>query len=319
MARMIRRGNWRLALSTALAGAALVPVLVLAPARAETEAGGDREAGAAVAAREPILAGVMNAPSFTWSKRRGAVAGILAHGSPLPAVGLADQLEALDLRAVHLTVVADDGPGRFAKGAMRDVAALRQPGLKVLDPEHPDPTASCFTVMTCLIDLDQWSRAHPAHGPLVVIMDLQPVTDRPGRLARVMRLARGSKAQSAPRWDQLADEIATVLTRDRIAASLADAHGKLLIVARGGEGTPPPGAPFLIAGRDREARLFDARGAYPGQIETAKAQGALVVVIGADWEDRRDELWEIGALEAARLGADIVVFKPEAARRRPQR
>ncbi len=88
---------------------------------------------------------------------------------PLPA-----QLDA-GFRAFELDVFVDDEGGRFAtpltiRGRTED-PARREPGFKVLHVPDLDQESNCPTLAGCLQDLAAWSAAHPAHLPIVVMLE----------------------------------------------------------------------------------------------------------------------------------------------------
>ncbi|MFM1822560.1 MAG: hypothetical protein RI967_826 [Planctomycetota bacterium] len=93
---------------------------------------------------------------------------------PLPA-----QLDA-GFRAFELDVFVDDEGGRFAtpltiRGRAED-PARRAPGFQVLHVPDLDQESNCPTLAGCLQDLAAWSAAHPAHLPIVVMLECVAVT-----------------------------------------------------------------------------------------------------------------------------------------------
>lgn len=247
-------------------------------------------------AETPVV-GVERAFVFRWSDapplgRIGALARLKPRLAPM---SFAEQAQALDFRAFHLTVYADPDVGRYA-GDARPVA-LRQPGLKVLDPDRVDAEATCATYMTCLMMLDAQARSDAAGGPVVAVVEAGREPLGEGRAAHAWRRLFGDGRSAAPTWDELALETRTALP----------AGSPLVIVVAGGEGAAPEDAPFLVAGRD--AFVFAGDGA-PGDVAAAARRGALTVVVGAS-EHAEDR---IGALDAAALGAQVVIVDVATAR-----
>lgn len=97
------------------------------------------------------------------------------------------QLE-MGVRYYELDVYRDPEGGRFAQPEIaarlgRQVphaAAMRAPGLKVLHGMDDDYHSTCLTLRACLKTLVEWSRAHPRHVPIFVLIEAKqaytPVT-----------------------------------------------------------------------------------------------------------------------------------------------
>jgi hypothetical protein len=106
--------------------------------------------------------------------------------APMP-----DQLD-MGLRALELDVVSDPAGGLLAKPRglqlVREAKAvpmpydpqgkMLQPGLKVLHVPDFDFRSSVLTFKDALLELRQWSEAHPGHLPIVVTMNAKE-SDRP--------------------------------------------------------------------------------------------------------------------------------------------
>ena len=100
---------------------------------------------------------------------------------------LTQQLE-MGVRYYELDVYRDPGGGRFAQPEIAarlgrqasHAAAMRAPGLKVLHGMDDDYHSSCLTLRACLKTLVEWSRAHPRHVPIFVLIEAKqaytPVT-----------------------------------------------------------------------------------------------------------------------------------------------
>lgn len=101
---------------------------------------------------------------------------------PLPA-----QLSDYGLRSFELDIYHDPEGGRYAKPAgplllgksrKRRPAELLAPGLKVMHVADFDYRTHYFTFQEALTDLRDWSRAHPGHEPISVMVELKTATVR---------------------------------------------------------------------------------------------------------------------------------------------
>jgi hypothetical protein len=226
----------------------------------------------------------------------------------LSPLSFAQQAELLGADALHFPVYADPEPGRYARGAASGVTALRQAGLKVVDPDEPDPEAICFTLMTCLMQVDAWSRARPGHPPLMVVLDAR-AEPHPGRLGRAKAFVLNDSRPEAPTWNRLALEVETALPAARRAASLDGEPGKVTLVARGGRGEVPEGAPFFVAGADLQ--LLDAEATPAWALRPAARAADFLGVLGAGWDG------DANARAARAAGARLIIVDAEAARTPP--
>ena len=96
---------------------------------------------------------------------------------------LADELNA-GARQLEIDLLNDPEGGRYADPlAMRmardsaaapyDFAPLKTPGFKVMHVQDIDYRSSCPTFVGCLTQIRAWSKAHPDHVPILVIMNLK--------------------------------------------------------------------------------------------------------------------------------------------------
>ena len=92
---------------------------------------------------------------------------------------LGEQLDA-GVRSLELDVFADRNGGRYASRAANPLgglpketgeAELAAPGFKVLHIPEVDFASSCLSLRTCLERISSWSRAHPRHLPLIVLVE----------------------------------------------------------------------------------------------------------------------------------------------------
>jgi hypothetical protein len=136
---------------------------------------------------------------------------------------LTQQLSQLGVRQFEIDVYADPQGGRYASPAVLRMGpefarvappgpALRQPGFKVLHVPDFDFRTTCPTLVACLTEIRDWSRAHPRHVPIMVMLELKdgPVQD-PRGLGLVQPLAIDDAALGA-----LDAEIASVFDRSRV-------------------------------------------------------------------------------------------------------
>jgi hypothetical protein len=115
---------------------------------------------------------------------------------------LPQQLELQDVRGLELDLFPDPQGGLYATPLVRRRLGLgpladpawRQPGTKVLHIPDLDYNTTCVLLVTCLREIRDWSRAHPDHVPIPIMLELK-ATD-----ARVV--AGGGAA--APPWDRAA-------------------------------------------------------------------------------------------------------------------
>ncbi len=98
------------------------------------------------------------------------------------------QLEA-GARQLEIDVLNDPEGGRYATPlAMKmandlpyDLAPLKGPGLKVMHVQDIDYRSSCPTFTGCLTEVRAWSKAHPDHLPLLILLNLKEgALDVPG-------------------------------------------------------------------------------------------------------------------------------------------
>ena len=100
------------------------------------------------------------------------------------------QLAELGIRKFELDVFADPEGGRFATpAAFRMVKGLdpvgpelRERGFKVLHTPDVDYRTTCATLKACLTTIRDWSRSHPRHVPIMVMIEAKdsPLDDPEG-------------------------------------------------------------------------------------------------------------------------------------------
>jgi hypothetical protein len=93
---------------------------------------------------------------------------------------LASQLDA-GARQIELDLLNDPQGGRYASPlAMKmapdlpyDPAPLQAPGMKVMHVQDIDYRSSCPRFSDCLRQVADWSKAHPEHLPILVLLNLK--------------------------------------------------------------------------------------------------------------------------------------------------
>jgi hypothetical protein len=106
--------------------------------------------------------------------------GSLAEGFEYTHVPLGMQFETQGIRQIELDVWADPAGGLFARRVglrfigqdpESGIAALNQPGFKVLHVQDIDFDTTCFTFVDCLTDVKTWSDSHPGHVPMMILVE----------------------------------------------------------------------------------------------------------------------------------------------------
>jgi len=101
---------------------------------------------------------------------------------------LADQFARLGVRQIELDVFADPAGGHYAEPRARAIlravgkdpgpdpdagGVLRKPGMKVLHIQDMDYLTTAPTFVGALGQVRDWSRAHPDHVPILVLVELK--------------------------------------------------------------------------------------------------------------------------------------------------
>jgi hypothetical protein len=177
-----RVGNALAALATA--------ILLGAVAAAADEPGGSKAGG--VRLNQIQVIGSHN--SYHVAPSPGVMA-MIAAASPKQARGLAyghrplaEQFDRLGIRQIELDVFPDPEGGRYAepkawktlKALGKDpgpdpdpTGALRRPGMKVLHVPDVDFRTTAPTLVDALRQVRTWSKAHPRHVPLFILVELK--------------------------------------------------------------------------------------------------------------------------------------------------
>lgn len=84
------------------------------------------------------------------------------------------------VRQIELDVFADPQGGRYAKRRLlalvkqpveSGIPALSRPGFKVLHAQDVDFNSNCLTFVECLTGVRSWSRTHPGHLPIAILVE----------------------------------------------------------------------------------------------------------------------------------------------------
>ncbi|MCC5954079.1 MAG: S-layer homology domain-containing protein [Acidimicrobiia bacterium] len=99
---------------------------------------------------------------------------------PLP-----EQFAELGVRQIELDIFADPEGGRYAERNAQAFAGLpldpgipelHEPGMKVLHIQEVDVESTCWTLVSCLTELREWSDANPGHVPVFVLVEAKDAT-----------------------------------------------------------------------------------------------------------------------------------------------
>lgn len=144
--------------------------------------------------------------------------------TPLP-----EQFDEEEVRQIEIDVYADPNGGLFAgRPALTALGLpnptppeLLEPGFKVLHINDIDFNSNCLTLVDCLQEVRRWSRSHPGHLPIVILVELKsdPIPDPLG-IGFVTPLPIGPVE-----LDALDDEIRSVF-RDRDTIDPIEVRGR---------------------------------------------------------------------------------------------
>jgi hypothetical protein len=114
------------------------------------------------------------------------------HGLDYHHAPLADQLSG-GVRQIEIDVYGDTKGGRYAHPAILDMVAkaglpadseydphhvMDKPGFKVLHMQDIDVRSTCMTLVACLTDVRAWSKQHPQHLPIFILIETKEGKDR---------------------------------------------------------------------------------------------------------------------------------------------
>jgi len=171
--------------------------------------------------------------------------------------GLAAQLDG-GVRQLELDIYADTRGGRFARpfgAAIAGAAApaydpagvMLRPGFKVLHLQDIDYVSNCQPFTGCLAEVRSWSRAHPGHVPLFILVETKTQPPIPG----VPMVAPEPFTEAA--LDALDAEVLSVFPRDALITP-DDVRGDWPTLR---EAVLHQGWPTLAAARGKVVFLLD--------------------------------------------------------------
>mgnify|MGYP001407051307 CR=1 FL=1 len=204
---------------------------------------------------------------------------------------LRQQLDA-GARQLEIDIVYDPDVGRFAEPlgyrtgqgkVPYDFAPLKKPGLKVLHEPSVDYRSVCPLFADCLAEIRAWSKTHPDHVPILVILNLKegglsipgatiaPMFDAKGmdEIDREIRAVFPEAALITP--DQVQGRHATL--REAVAAGgwpkLKAARGRVMFAL-----DCPPGQ---VARYREDRKVLEGRAAFVNIDETSPAAGYITL------------------------------------------
>ena len=95
-------------------------------------------------------------------------------------VPLTEQFETQGIRQIELDVFYDPEGGLYSEHKARTlfdedpasgIDELDEPGFKVLHVQEIDYETTCYTFVSCLTEIKQWSDANPNHLPIMVLVE----------------------------------------------------------------------------------------------------------------------------------------------------
>ena len=154
--------------------------------------------------------------------------GIDYHHQPLAA-----QLSG-GARQLELDIVADPKGGRFAHPAIIELTRQKglpadpdfdpnhdfdKPGFKVIHLGDLNQRSSCQRFVTCLEDIRGWSKAHPKHTPIFLLIE-----DKQGKISQLPTAVQ-AEPWTPDTWNALDAEIHSVFHKNEIITP-AEVRGK---------------------------------------------------------------------------------------------
>jgi Phosphoinositide phospholipase C, Ca2+-dependent len=116
-----------------------------------------------------------------------AVGGPIAGGLQYTHPPLAEQFGDERVRQIELDVFADPDGGRYATPLIRQFTGqtpeydpdMKLPGTKVLHISDIDYHSNCVSFVACLKAVRKWSRWHPRHAPVAILVEFKDTLDIP--------------------------------------------------------------------------------------------------------------------------------------------
>ena len=220
-----------------------------------------------------------------------------------------DQQLSGGVRQIELDIYADSEGGRYALPAGPDAVAaanlpadpqfdpqglMKLPGFKVMHVQDIDYRSTCQPLITCLEIVRSWSRSHPKHIPIFILLETKQ-DDLPPKYH-----ARSPEKFSRATFDALDAEILSVFKRSELITpdQVRGRHATLEEAALSGAW------PTLAAARGKVMFLMDQRPVGPVYLEGHSSLRGRVIFTNAEpgqadcafTEENEGSLEEIAAL-----------------------
>ncbi len=178
-----------------------------------------------------------------------------------------DQQLSAGVRQLEIDIFADSKGGLYAHPyGVREVAKaglpadppfdpegkMNRPGFKVMHTLDVDYRSTCQPFTACLGVIREWSKAHPGHLPIFVIVENKFDKPRPGS-------GSGTEAFTPATFDALDAEIRSVFSKDELITP-DDVRGRHATLE---EAVLTDGWPTLDAARGKVIFLMDQKAAGP--------------------------------------------------------
>lgn len=205
-----------------------------------------------------------------------------------------------------------------------DFTALRSPGLKVIHAPDVDYRVVCATFRACLQDVRAWSRAHPQHVPILILLNLkEDGISRPGAVkplifdAQAMDLIDSDIRAVFP-----AETLITpggvqgrhATLREAVAAGawpkLGAARGKVMVALD----CPPD----QVARYRGDRRVLEGRAAFVNTEETSPAAAYITLNEPQELSARITAAVRAGLIVRTRADADTYEARANDTRRQAQ-
>jgi Phosphoinositide phospholipase C, Ca2+-dependent len=195
------------------------------------------------------------------------------------------------VRQIELDIFADSEGGRYAHPAgpaavaaaglpndpvFDPQGAMRKPGFKVLHAQDIDYRSTCQQLVVCLQVVRQWSRAHPRHLPIYILIETKQAELPPHYHATI------PEKFTASSFDVLDAEIRSVFAEKEMITpdQVRGRHDTLEQAVLNGEW------PTLAAARGKVVFLMDQRPVGPLYLEGhASLRGRLIFTNAVPGQD----------------------------------
>lgn len=198
-----------------------------------------------------------------------------------------DQQLSAGVRQIELDIYADSEGGRYAHPAGPDnVAAanlpkdppfdpkglMKLPGFKVMHVQDIDYRSTCQQLIACLQVVRAWSRAHPMHIPIFILLETKQ-DDLPAKYH-----VRSPEKFTSATFDALDAEIRTVFKEGELITpdQVRGTHATLEAAVLAGEW------PALAAARGKLVFLMDQRPVGPVYLEGHPSLRGRIIFTNAE-------------------------------------